>query len=359
MAYRKESEADVPWHGLGSDIDHDASPTEMLQASGLDWRVDKRPLFAPAAGDEGIVSLEDYVRWGGKCLAMEDFFALVRDSDNKVLGPCGKDYVPTQNEQAMYFFKKFTDAGSMRLETAGSLQGGKQVWALAKINEGFELAGGDTVGGYLLLSSPHVWGKALVIKFTPVRVVCHNTLMMAMADSDTNKGFRAPHIRPFDDAVAEAARESLGIAEGLLAQFEAQATLLSATETTPATAVRFIAEVMQPEAIEAIFGSSFRRMAPGAQCELLVASDSPTLQPSELRRSAWDAMGCLERAPGASMLSAKGTMWGALNAVTYYVDHVAGRSRDNALTSSWFGLGSAMKRSALSLAVGMAEAVGK
>src|SRR5690348_7269280 len=149
MAYRNENAASRPWHGLGNAIDHDATPEEMLTASELDWTVSKRPLFAPAAKPSATETpnLDNL-------MSVPDYFALVRDSDNKVFGPCGKEYVPTQNRQAFDFFKKFTQVGHMRMETAGSLQGGRQVWVLAKIPKTITLPGGDLVEGYLLMSSP-------------------------------------------------------------------------------------------------------------------------------------------------------------------------------------------------------------
>ena len=84
---------------------------------------------------------------------------ITRDSDNKILSHCGDDYVPIQNDQIFDFFKKFTEAGHMKMETAGSLRGGSEIWGLAKIAADFELAGGDEVKGYLLINQPHVAGK--------------------------------------------------------------------------------------------------------------------------------------------------------------------------------------------------------
>ena len=360
MAYRMESRADVPWHGLGTSIDHDAKPEEMLVVSGLDWTVSKRPLFAPAGLESigpgtDLATFEDYIKAGGKTLPVNEYFALVRDSDSKVLGPSGKDYIPIQNRQAFDFFKKFTDAGQMRMETAGSLQGGKQVWVLAKLKQSFILPGNDEVTGYLLLSSPHIWGKSFVIKFVTIRVVCMNTFTMAMNEAKYGKGFRMPHIRAFDAEVAQEAAISLGIANELFDGFEATANKLARTKVDTDVVVRYIADVFQPELIVEQFGKSFYKATEAKQAEMLLDPTSPKVDASQFKRSAYDVLTAVNRQPGADLESTRGTLWGAFNAVTYYSDHLAGRDRDNAIYSSWFGPKAATKSQALKRAIQMAE----
>ena len=364
MAYRMESQADVPWHGLGTPVDHDIEPSEMLIVSGLNWTVSKRPLFTPG----GLTSVgpgtkfptfKDYLADpDGFALPVSEYFALVRDSDNLILGPAGKDYIPTLNSQAFDFFKKFTTAGRMRMETAGSLQGGKQVWVLAKIQKMFTLPGGDEIWGYLLFSSPHIWGKALVIKFVTIRVVCKNTFTMAMGDAKFGKGFRMPHIRAFDAEVAHEAEVSLGIANELFEGFEATARKLASTRVNTDVVVRYVADVMQPELIIEQFGKSFYKQNEAKQAGLLVDKTSPKVDASQFKRSAYDVLSAINRQPGADLESTAGTMWGAFNGVTYYADHMAGRDRDNALYSSWFGPRAATKTKAFKRAIQIAEVVG-
>ena len=362
MAYRAESAISTPWHGLGFAIDHDTTPEEMLEVSGLNWTVSKRPLFAPGSQGGAIgpgsrfETFKDYLADpDGVALSVSEYFALVRDNDNKVLGPAGKDYIPTQNRQAFDFFKKFTDAGHMAMDTAGSLQGGKQVWVLAKLGRQFSLPGGDEVRGYLLLSSPHVWGKSLVVKFTAVRVVCMNTLTMAMNDSSRGKGFRMPHIRAFDAEVAQEAAISLGIASELFEGFEATANKLARTKVDTDVVVRYIADVFQPELVVEQFGKSFYKATEAKQAEMLLDPTSPKVDASQFKRSAYDVLTAVNRQPGADLESTRGTLWGAFNATTYYTDHLAGRDRDNALYAAWFGPKAATKSQALKRAIQMAE----
>ena len=133
----------------------------MQEAAKLDWTVSKRPSYtldAPEWGEDvGLIQAENT-------------FHIVRDSDNQVLSHCGRDYIPIQNEQVFEFFKRFTEAGAMTMETAGSLKGGKEIWGLAKISEDFELIGGDEIKGYLLINQPHIVGKSMTIKLTPIRL---------------------------------------------------------------------------------------------------------------------------------------------------------------------------------------------
>lgn len=361
MAYAMKDRTDTPWHGLGNPIDHDAEPEEMLVASGLDWTVSKRPLFAPG----GLTSIgpgtkyptfKDYLADpDGSALCVSEYFALVRDSDSKVLGPAGKEYIPTQNRQAFDFFKKFTTAGHMTMDTAGSLQGGKQVWVLAKLGKMFTLPGGDEIHGYLLLSSPHVWGKSLVIKFVTIRVVCMNTFTMAMNEAKYGKGFRMPHIRAFDAEVAQEAAISLGIANELFEGFEATANKLARTKVDTDVVVRYIADVFQPELVVEQFGKSFYKATEAKQAEMLLDPTSPKVDASQFKRSAYDVLTAVNRQPGADLESTRNTLWGSFNAVTYYCDHLAGRDRDNAIYSSWFGPKAATKSQALKRAIQMAE----
>jgi phage/plasmid-like protein (TIGR03299 family) len=289
-------------------------------------------------------------------MLMPDLFALVRDSDNKILGPAGPDYVPVQNKEAFDFFKKFAEAGSMTLETAGVLQGGRRVWVLAKLVKEFELPGGDHICTFLLFSSPHIWGRACIIKFVTVRVVCMNTFTMAMNDATFGKPFKAPHIRPFDSAVAQEAIASFAVANKLFEGFEASAKRLADTKIDGEVVIRYIADIVQPELIEDAFGKNFYKK-PKQQQALELALTSQKVDPSEFKRTAYDVFNLVNRQPGADLASSKETMWGAFNAVTYHADHCAGSDRDIAVYNSWFGSTAVRKTVAFERALQIAQVV--
>lgn len=332
MAYANE----VPWHGLGQPVDGNMTPEQMLVAAGLDWTVTKRPAY----------TIAEPFAWNlyepnTKLIHVPDSHFIVRDSDNAVLSHAGDGYVPFQNEQVMRFFKKFTEAGHMTMETAGSLKKGKEIWGLARITSTFRLAGDDEVKGYLLLNNSHQVGKAMTVMFTPVRVVCNNTLTQAL--SMEGNRFRVPHVTMFDDEVVRAAEEALGISSQQMERFKEQAQFLSNKRAKAFDVDAWIAELLQPQTL----------------IERGKAANQDSLPPlhEEFKRNATAVRDAVSMSPGAELPSARGTWWGALNGLTYVVDHQK-RSFDsgNSLHSAWFGNGANLKRRALAKAIEYAEA---
>ncbi len=202
MAYAGET----PWHGLGTQVPADVTPDQMLKAAGLDWTVTPIPAFAEIGGKQVDIGRS----------------ALVRDVDNKVLDVITNDWIPNQNEKAFEFFNDFVAAGEMEMHTAGSLRDGQLVWALAKVKESFELFNGDTVESYLLFTNPHKYGWSIDVRFTPIRVVCNNTLTLSL-NTQSSKIVKVSHRREFD---AELVKETLGVAKEKLAKYKEMAAYL-------------------------------------------------------------------------------------------------------------------------------------
>jgi phage/plasmid-like protein (TIGR03299 family) len=319
MAYTGE----VPWHGLGNAVSPDMTPEQMVEAAGLNWEVHARPIraFSPESKKFTIPT--------------DDWRVLVRSSDNAVFGPCGKKYQPVQNTEALDFFTKFTEAGHMKMETAGSLDGGKQVWGLARLDKQIILPGDDKVNAFLLLSNPHVWGKSMNIMFTPIRVVCMNTLMMALHDESQTR-FRHPHVRKFDEKVAKEAELALGIGMLLSNKFEEQANRLARHVVDDNVISLFAARVMVPKAVE--------KTKSGYQVDRML-----------LGRKYEDLMTQIKNSPGAHLKSSENTLWGAVNGVTYYYDHVYGNSQEGRLTNAWFGPNRQLKERAFNVALEIAD----
>src|SRR5262245_10850460 len=214
MAYSGE----VPWHGMGNQVNKKMSPEQMAKAAGVAWTVSKRRV--------------QYLGHDGKSWhPNKTQFVLARDTDDQFLTTCSGIYKPFQNLETIDFFKKFTEAGHMEMETMGSLWNGRYVWALARINKDFKLPGrgDDEVRGFLLLASPHTVGKALLMQFTAIRVVCWNTFCAAIgADmKGDGTGFRVPHSQNFDDVAKTRAEEALGLSSKQMDEFQAAATLLA------------------------------------------------------------------------------------------------------------------------------------
>lgn len=327
MAYAMRSTADVPWHGLGNPVVPGMSPEIMQDQAGLRWTVSKRPAFVPnyniTAGGYADEKIE-----------VPDYFFLVRDSDQRILGPCGKEYLPTQNHDLFIFLKKFTDAGKMTIETAGSLQNGKIVWVLAALNLGFTLPGEDESRAYLLISSPHVWGKSLTMKFTTIRTVCWNTYSRAMKEISDH--FRMRHIKTFDADIMAEAEEVLGLGTKMTETTAREAEMMAKTRLSPDATARYIADIVQPELLAKQYGTKYTALPSIRQAEFLMNPLTDPIDVSQFKRTTSNILTNVNQQPGAALVSSEGTVWGSFNAITHYYDHVAGKNRDNALYSAWF-----------------------
>ncbi len=304
MAYTDEE----PWHGLGSRVDNTLTPEEMVKAAGLDWRVEKRAIFY-SKPKSVIPEIE-----------VQKKFALVRTSDNSCLSIVGNRYTPTQNIEAFSFFKEFVEAGDAKMETAGSLLDGKRVWGLANLQESFKLAGNDEVKGYLLVVSPHEQGKSLLIRFTPVRVVCKNTLTLALGGIGDE--FRMSHHSKFTNYTIKRAKITLGIARERMNEFHENAKQLKKLTMSEADVQQFLAPLFQPQTPIDDLVKDFRELA----------------NPKILR-----VMDVYKNAPGAD----PGTGWGVLNAVTYWADHVASKTADKRLANAWLSKTAVTKQQTL------------
>ena len=324
-----------PWHGLGVEVNPNLTPLEMQEAAQLDWTVSKRPIYtldSPVwSEDVGIIQAENT-------------FHIVRDSDNRILSHCGRDYLPIQNKDVFEFFKRFTEAGHMTMETAGSLKDGGEIWGLAKISEDFELAGDDLIKGYLLINQPHIVGKSMTIKLTPIRVVCNNTLTVALGQSGT-ASFRMPHVKEFGNDVIQAAENALGLSAAAMTEFRDNSIILSKAKAKHSDVLDYVGEIYQPTMI-----AEYRKEQLLRESGKALGMQEPLKE--KLNKFPSLVVEALEHSPGANLKSAKGTWWGALNAVTYVEDHLReSQTEGNALHSAWFGAAANRKSKALDLAM--------
>jgi phage/plasmid-like protein (TIGR03299 family) len=317
----------LPWHGLGNAVSPDLTPDEMADAAGINWEVKALPVKALNPETKKY------------SLPVEGFNIITRMSDHKTLGPCGPAWKPVQNTAALDFFNKFTQAGHMSMETAGSLDGGKHVWGLAKINKDIVLPGNDVVSGHLLLSNPHIWGKSMTIMFTPIRVVCMNTLMMAM--NSGGQRFRHPHSVVWGPEQAEKAEEALGLGMLLTERFEENASKLAETIVDDNVIDLFLAKQMSPKSVT----------------NLNLKKRTADVDSGALGRNFHIVRDLVKTQPGANLTSSEGTLWGAFNAVTYFYDHEYGKTADTRMTSAWFGANKINKMRAWEDALEFADAL--
>lgn len=305
----------VPWHGLGVPVDKDLSAEEMLVAAKLDWTVSCRPLHVQNAD--------------GSFSAVEGRQAIVRDSDNKFFDVSSKAWKPVQNSDAFKFFHEFVSAGEAKMESAGSLNGGQVVFGLANLNADHVLSDGDRLKSYLLLANSHKVGQAFTCKLTSTRVICANTLQVALGgqwgstnSADAAGTFKMTHYREFDTAAMDEAREVMGIARDQFGRFAKMANQLKRVGMDRAAILKILSPLYAEKVDTVDIIADFDKHA------------TPTLK---------KVIESLTRAHGAE----PDTAWGLLNAVTHYEDHVSGRSPGSRLSSSWLGAGGFRKSTAL------------
>lgn len=190
-----------PWHGLGIIVNEAPTSADALRLAGLDWNVVQEPVFT------------------GWKEPVEGYRVNLRDSDRKVLGVVSDRYKVVQNMDAFSFTDSLLGKG-VRYETAGSLQEGKKVWLLARLPREYIISG-ERISPYLVFSNTHDGSGSVKVAVTPVRVVCNNTLNLAL---DTAKrSFSMVHTGNIQDKIKEA-RDTLFMAEeymdSLTAEFE-------------------------------------------------------------------------------------------------------------------------------------------
>ena len=317
MAHEVETMAyagQVPWHGLGVPVSNDLTPVQMMDKAGLNWNVRE---------------VESFIEFDGKKMST-GLKSLVRETDGKILSNVGENWKPCQNSDAFEFFSEYVMAGDMEMHTAGSLKGGQMVWALAKVKDSFELFKGDQVDSYLLFSNPHQYGKSIDVRFTPIRVVCNNTLTLSL-DQTVEKSVKVGHKSEFDPS---SVKEALGIATEKMNTYKECAQFLGSKRYSQDDVISFFNDVFPRTADKRVQGK--------------------VLGLDTLSRNAALCYDALESQPGSQY--AEGSWWQAFNAVTYVTDHVQGRNPDNRLYSNWFGTNEIRKRSAINKAVEYAEA---
>ena len=240
MFYRQTT----PWHGLGTRVEDYLTSAEAIKAAKLDWTVSKREThFENAAGEQ---------------ISIPDHYAIVRDSDETVLGTVGKVWEPLQNTEAFDFTDAILEEGCTsadllftgecpRYETAGSLKNGQMIWLLAKMPIEIRVNGEDAVDMFLLFSNGHDGKHAVQAAITPVRVVCQNTLNLAMRQ--TKQKFSVRHSSQMKDKI-EAARIALGLTFAYAHEFEDMANRLAEVDVTLEGFKRLAVELSPSEDIQ-------------------------------------------------------------------------------------------------------------
>lgn len=307
---------EIPWHGLGKIVARRMNASECIQMAGLDYRVDKANVFAQ------INSVK---------LKVPDKFATYRADTNDVFDIVGDRYHVVQNEDAFVFFDAIVGEGKAIYETAGALGKGERVFITAKLPTNIQV-GKDVIDQYLFLTSAHDGNSSIKVAFTPVRIVCNNTLQMAL-----NESKRMIAIRHTSNA-----KENLKIAHTLMGivgnRSENMEEMLNATRKVRISdrALRqYIEMAMQPR----------REQLSAGELKEFSTRFTNTIDSIIEYALAHETQTTAET---------KGTLYGAYNAVTGYFQNVKTfKTQDDKLANIMFGTAARKSAHAMNIAVGV------
>jgi phage/plasmid-like protein (TIGR03299 family) len=306
MAYANET----PWHGLGNSLAPNQPLEVWAQQAGMNWRIEETEVRFIA----GATSL-------GSIHAFPEQKVLYRSDTKAPLSVVSNRYQVVQPAEILEFYRDLTEVGGFELETAGVLKDGKKLWVLARTGQSVSLKGRDKVNGYLLLATACDGTLATTAQYTSVRVVCNNTLAIALGDS--TGAVKVPHRSQFD---AQAVKRQLGIAISSWDGFMVRMKALSERKVNAEAGEGYFRRVLTYQTNHTTDGS------------IATANDSAIRAVHALFAG---------RGKGATLASASGTAWGLLNSVTEFVDHQRrARSEDHRRDAAWFGQGAVIKQRA-------------
>ncbi|MCV2370013.1 DUF932 domain-containing protein [Roseateles oligotrophus] len=318
MAHLLESMAyvgETPWHELGSKLPPKQPIEVWADKAGMNWNICSTPVryMTEQAGTLGAV------------MSFADQMVLYRSDTKAPLSVVSDRYQVVQPREVLEFYRDLTEVSGFELETAGVLKAGKKFWALARTGKESVLKGNDVVKGYLLLATSCDGTLATTATPTTVRVVCNNTLTIAL--NGASSAIKVPHRTSFD---ALAVKKQLGIAVSQWDSFMYRMKTLSERRVKSHEAMNYFLKVI---------------------CQSDFQGDSSTGLNNERAlkkvQALFDGTG-----QGAELAAAKGTAWGLLNAVTEFVDHERkARNQEYRLDSAWFGQGANLKQRALDQAL--------
>jgi phage/plasmid-like protein (TIGR03299 family) len=304
----------TPWHSLGRQVPPHVTAEDMITAAGLNWNVEKVPAPGARMIDEERKLYERY-------LVMRE---RLDDEEGPVaLGMVRSGFVPLQNEDAFGFFEPFVQNGWASFHTAGMLGHGETVWVLAKLAEQIVIGDDDAIDRFLLLSNRHDGSGAVTIRFTPIRVVCQNTLNLAM---DGGKSvLKVRHSKNIAENIAKAEAEQM---RRIIDRVFANAATLFGQ-----MAARTLSARDTDEFLAVIFPKTTKQRENGKEPER------------------WTRIKDILADPKITPSKARHTLWDLYNAIVYDEDFRGAReTEDSRLERVWFGDGHDLKVNALKAA---------
>ncbi|WP_427837858.1 DUF932 domain-containing protein [Acinetobacter baumannii] len=347
MAHQIETMAFVgqtPWHGLGKQLPPNQSIEVWAQQAGMDWRIESSNVSYMAKNERGQSII----------LPFEEQRVLYRSDTHAPLSVVSQRYQEVQPKEILEFYRDLTEQSGFELETAGVLKGGRKFWALARTGQSAALKGKDVSNGYILLATACDGTLATTAQFTSIRVVCNNTLAIAVRGQNSSAGVvKVPHSTKFD---AEKIKQQLGISVRTWDEHMYEMKQLSQRKVTQQEAAAYF---------DAVFNNTNLSIA--EQDESIIQFYRKVARPQPTHSSKADnksepngrAMSKVMtmfngHGRGAELASAKDTAYGLLCSITEFVDHERrALSTDHRMDSAWFGAGGNIKQRGLEQALRM------
>ncbi|MGL5142770.1 DUF932 domain-containing protein [Acinetobacter nosocomialis] len=343
MAHLVETMAFVgqtPWHGLGNQLTRNEPIEVWAEQAGMDWRIESSNVSYMAKNERGQSIIMPY----------EEQRVLYRSDTHAPLSVVSQRFQEVQPKEILEFYRDLTEQSGFELETAGVLKGGRKFWALARTGQSAALKGKDVSNGYILLATACDGTLATTAQFTSIRVVCNNTLAIALKGQNSNAGVvKVPHSTKFD---AEKIKQQLGISVRGWDEHMYEMKQLSQRKVTQQEAAAYF---------DAVFNNT--TMSTTDQEESIIqyylkaaSMDKKSNCKSEPNgRAMSKAMEMFNgQGRGAELSSAKDTAYGLLCSITEFCDHERrAMSRDHRLNSAWFGIGATIKQRGLEQALSM------
>lgn len=297
-----------PWHGLGNASDGLATAEEMLKLANLNWDVKLQPVFV---GDSVV----------------DGYKAVVRDDTNQVLSIMKSRYQPLQNTEALNFFDPLVERSEAIYETAGSIKNGRTVFLVAKLPDYIQPVKGDLIEKYVLLTNSHDGSSPVIAKVTPVRVVCNNTLTLALKGD--GQEVRVRHTKGIVDNLT-LAHETLGLINKVNSQVEEIFAKMAKVQ-------------MNTESAKAYFEMVFN-----------VKKDEDGDSSTRSANMIQNVFELVESGKGTDIVGVRGSLYGMYNALTEYVDHhKTYRTKTDRTDALLFGSGAKLKEKAFTEALSL------
>lgn len=341
MAHQIEQIAyvgETPWHGLGNQLSPNQPLEVWAQQAGMDWRIESSNVSYMAQNERGQSII----------MPFEEQRVLYRSDTHAPLSVVSQRYQEVQPKEILEFYRDLTEQSGFELETAGVLKGGKKFWALARTGQSTALKAKDVSNGYILLATACDGTLATTAQFTSIRVVCNNTLAIALRGQSSSAGVvKVPHSTKFD---AEKVKQQLGIS--VRAWDEHMYEMKQLTQR----------KVSQQEArayFDAVFNNSTMSISDPEENIIQfyrnVAQQVQEKKPEPNGRAMNKALEMFNsQGRGADLSSAKDTAYGLLCSITEFVDHERrAMSTDHRLDSAWFGAGAGLKQRGLEQALAL------